>query len=126
VCRVQTPPTDLAMEAAKRCFLVVCAVVLAASPAHAGKNLANGVACTFNSDCASGSCTFKVCKAKSGGKKLGNGVACTFNSDCESGSCTFKVCKAKGSGKKLGNGIACSFNSDCESGRCTFKVCKAK
>lgn len=29
-----------------------------------GKQLGNGVACTFDSDCASGRCSFKVCKLK--------------------------------------------------------------
>lgn len=66
-----------------------------ASSRERGKELGNGVRCTFNSDCESGHCAFKVCKAKSGGggKQLGNGMACKFNSDCASNKCTFKVCK---------------------------------
>ncbi|MBL8611563.1 MAG: hypothetical protein JNL38_29735 [Myxococcales bacterium] len=98
-----------------------------ASSRERGKELGNGVRCTFNSDCESGHCAFKVCKAKSGGRKqLSNGASCTFNSDCASGHCAFKVCKAKsgGGGKQLGNGMACKFNSDCASNKCTFKVCK--
>lgn len=61
--------------------------------AWAGNDLANGAGCTFNSDCASGNCSFKTCKSKSGGKQLGNGQGCTFGSDCESGNCSFKTCK---------------------------------
>ncbi|MBX3155144.1 MAG: hypothetical protein KF773_04020 [Deltaproteobacteria bacterium] len=98
--------------------------------ALAGKDLGNGMKCTFDSDCASRHCSFKVCKAKGGGtkKNLANGVACTFDSDCESRHCSFKVCKAKSgsSGKQLGNGAACTFNSDCESKNCSFKVCKKR
>src|SRR5690349_12692447 len=95
------------------CVALIAAFVLAigagGTAEAGGKNLANGVACTFSSDCASGNCTFKVCKAKSGGaKNLGNGAACTFSSECASGNCTFKVCKSKGGGKKLGNGMVCT------------------
>ena len=32
--------------------------------ADAGKQLGNGMACKFSSDCESGNCSFKVCKAK--------------------------------------------------------------
>jgi len=112
------------------CLALVLAIVLAgftSSVDAGGKKLANGVACTFSSDCASGNCSFKVCKAKGGGSKaLGNGAACTFSSDCESGNCSFHVCKSKGGGKKLGNGMSCTFSSDCESGNCSFKVCKKR
>jgi len=91
-----------------------------------GKDLGNGMRCTFGSDCRSGSCVFKVCKAKGGGKKqLTNGAACTFGSECASGSCVFKACKAKGGGgKQLGTGMKCTFASDCASKKCVFKVCK--
>ncbi len=91
-----------------------------------GKDLGNGMRCTFGSDCKSGNCVFKVCKAKGGGKKdLTNGASCTFDSECASGSCVFKACKAKGGGgKQLGNGMKCTFDSECASKKCTFKVCK--
>ncbi len=92
-----------------------------------GKELGNGMKCTFNSDCASRNCTQKVCKGKgSAAKQLTNGAPCKFGSECESGQCTFKVCKAKGggSGKGYGNGVACKFPSDCASKNCVFKVCK--
>jgi hypothetical protein len=112
------------------CLVLGVAIVLAiatSGTAEAGKGLANGVACTLSSDCASGNCTFKVCKAKGGGaKNLGNGASCNLSSECASGNCTFHVCKSKGGGKKLGNGMACRLGSDCESGNCTFKVCKKK
>jgi hypothetical protein len=90
------------------------------------RGLANGVDCTFSSDCASGDCTFGKCEGKGGEKALGNGVACTFSSDCASGDCTFGKCAAKGGEAALGNGVACTFSSDCASGDCTFGVCKGR
>jgi len=107
--------------------LVLALIAMTGLATAGGKKLGNGVACTFNSDCESNNCSFKVCKSRSGSKKaLTNGAACTFNSDCESNNCSFKVCKSKSGGKKLGNGIACTFNSDCESNNCSFKVCKKR
>jgi hypothetical protein len=109
-------------------FALVGGLASTASVAVAGKDLGNGSKCTFNSDCQSGNCSFKVCKSKTSSKKdLANGASCTFNSDCESGNCSFKVCKSKNSSKKeLGNGASCTFNSDCQSGNCSFKVCKKR
>ena len=113
--------------------IVIALVVGMASTtnvAEAGKNLANGMKCKFDSDCESNRCSFNVCKARSGGgggKQLGNGASCKFDSDCESHRCSFNVCKAKGgSGKQLGNGAACKFDSDCESHRCSFNKCKSR
>lgn len=119
------------MKNFKKMALILCFGLMASLvsfSADARDQLANGVACTFNSDCASGNCSFNVCKSKTSSKKnLGNGIACTFNSDCASGNCSFNVCKSKNSSKKnLGNGIACTFNSDCASGNCSFNVCKAR
>ncbi len=94
-------------------------------PQLTGGGRTNGVKCTFNSDCASGDCSFNVCKSKTSNKQLGNGVACTFNSDCASGDCSFNVCKSKSSSdKQLGTGIKCTFNSDCASKDCSFGVCR--
>jgi len=42
--------------------LLVTGLVGTPTPAHAGKDLANGAGCTFSSDCASGNCSFKTCK----------------------------------------------------------------
>jgi hypothetical protein len=107
--------------------LLVLGIVGARQEADAGKSLGNGMKCTFDSDCASNNCSFKVCKAKGGNKDLANGTSCTFDSDCQSKNCSFKVCKAKGgSGKQLGNGATCTFDSDCESKNCSFKVCKKR
>jgi hypothetical protein len=90
------------------------------------RGLANGVACTFSSDCASGDCTFGKCEGKSGDKGLGNGVACTYSSDCASDDCTFGKCASKGGGEAYGNGVACTYSSDCASNDCTFGVCKGR
>ena len=84
---------------------------------------ANGVACTWDSDCASDSCTYHVCSSDSSDKKLGNGVACTYNSDCASGSCTYHKCESQGDSEELGNGVECTWDSECASGSCTYHVC---
>jgi hypothetical protein len=99
-----------------------------ASRSHpiSGNGFANGVACTFSSDCASHDCTFRVCQGHSGDKQLGNGVACTFSSDCASHDCTFHVCQGRSGDKQLGNGVACMFSSDCASHDCTFHVCQGR
>ena len=79
-----------------RWFVLLSLVIAAvAGPAYADKSLSNGMKCTFDSDCESKNCSFKVCKSRSGGKQLGNGAACTFDSDCESKNCSFKVCKKR-------------------------------
>ena len=71
-------------------------LLLSPASASAAKQYANGVACTFSSDCASGRCVFDVCTARSGsGKQYGNGIACRFSSDCASGRCVFDVCTAR-------------------------------
>ena len=76
--------------------LFVIGMATTTGTATAGKGTGNGMSCKFSSDCESGNCSFKVCKAKSGSsKKLGNGVACKFSSDCDSGNCSFKVCKKR-------------------------------
>ena len=80
-----------------RWFVLISLVVASfAGPAYADKSLGNGMKCTFNSDCESRNCSFKVCKSKSSSRKeLGNGSSCTFNSDCLSNNCSFKVCKRR-------------------------------
>ena len=88
------------------------------------RGLANGVSCTYSSDCASGECTYHVCVEPHGDKKLGNGVACTYSSDCASGECTYHKCvSTRGDGKQLGTGVECTYSSDCASGSCTYHVC---
>lgn len=77
-------------------MMVVAFGVAGPQSADAGKEMPNGAACKFSSDCKSNNCSFKVCKAKGGGsKQLGNGQSCKFSSDCESGNCSFKVCKKR-------------------------------
>ncbi|HEX4455955.1 MAG TPA: hypothetical protein VH143_34075 [Kofleriaceae bacterium] len=93
-----------------------------AAPART-HGLANGVACTFSSDCASGECTYGACASEDGDKKLGNGVKCTFSSDCASGECTYGACASNGDSKELGTGVACTFDSDCASHHCTYSKC---
>jgi hypothetical protein len=107
-------------------LLVLGIVGTGMQEADAGKALANGMRCSFNSDCASNYCSFKQCKSRSGKKELSNGSSCTFNSDCLSGYCSFKTCKSRSGGKALGNGMSCTFNSDCASKYCSFKKCKAR
>jgi hypothetical protein len=85
---------------------------------------ANGVACTWDSECASGSCTYRVCASRSGDKKLGNGVACTWDSECASDSCTYRKCTSRGDSKELGNGVACTWDSECASDSCVYHVCQ--
>ena len=46
-------------------LVTLVALVALAGPAAAdGKKLGNGIACTFNSDCESNNCSFKVCKKR--------------------------------------------------------------
>ncbi len=84
------------------------------APPARKRGLANGVACTFSSDCASGECDYGACASEGGDKKLGNGVACTFSSDCASGECTYGACASNSGSKELGTGVACTFDSDCK------------
>ncbi len=75
---------------------VAMMLVLFSGHSEAGKELGNGMACRVGSDCQSGNCSFKVCKAKSGSRKaLTNGTSCRVGSECESGNCSFKVCKKR-------------------------------
>ncbi|HEY1551599.1 MAG TPA: hypothetical protein VGG28_27415 [Kofleriaceae bacterium] len=94
------------------------------APPERTRGLANGVACTYSSDCASGECTFSVCASENGGdKKLGNGVKCTYSSDCASGECTYGACASQSGDKQLGTGVACTYDSDCASDHCTYSKC---
>jgi hypothetical protein len=93
------------------------------APPARTRGLANGVACTFSSDCASGECDYGACASASGDKKLGNGVACTYDSDCASGDCTYQKCASKGYSKDLGTGVACTYDDDCASHHCNYNKC---
>jgi hypothetical protein len=93
-----------------------------AAPARA-HGRANGVECTYDSDCASSECTYGACASQDGERKLGNGVKCTFSSDCASGECTYGACASNGYDKELGTGVACTYDSDCASHHCTYSKC---
>ncbi len=65
------PPVSRFLSGDRRMFaaaivgatLFAC-LLLSPASASAAKQYANGVACTFSSDCASGRCVFDVCTAR--------------------------------------------------------------
>jgi microsomal dipeptidase-like Zn-dependent dipeptidase len=99
-----------------------------AHPAQAG-TLANGAACTANSDCASNTCgtyttysgntgaTKKACMPKAG--TAARGDICYATAQCASGQCIPTGSDSnKGKCQGSANGAACTANSDCESNTC--------
>jgi len=88
------------------------------------KGLANGAACTYGSDCASGECDYSKCVSSGSKQELGNGMACTYSSDCASGNCEYGKCASRGSKKDLSSGAECTYSSDCASGECTYGKCE--
>jgi hypothetical protein len=87
-------------------------------------NLPDNAACTKNSQCKSGVCTFEKCRGAAG---LPEGSQCSLDSQCATGFCDWSlfekdICVKKGD--NLPDNSACTKNSQCKSGQCTFEKCQ--
>jgi hypothetical protein len=87
-------------------------------------DLPDNAACTKNTQCKSGVCTFEKCRGTSG---LPEGSQCSLDSQCATGFCDWSlfekdICVKKGD--NLPDNSACTKNSQCKSGQCTFEKCQ--